>query len=106
MIELKTILQRLKNPSIILSVASQIVTILMLFHVQVNMNIVTGVITALCSIFVLLGIMSDPNTRNKGYGDDIKLCKNCGKSCAHTTIAGELVCTHCGAVYNEDDDTE
>ena len=70
MIDLKTILKRLKNPSVLISIASEIVVIFMLFNVGIGVNVVSGTLTAISSILVLLGILSNPDTENKGYGED------------------------------------
>ncbi|MEG1578708.1 MAG: phage holin [Oscillospiraceae bacterium] len=90
------ILERLKQPSVLISIASQIAALLLLFNVQVDMNLVTGVITALCSIFVLLGILSDPTTETRGYGDDWQYCANCHKESRHITVNGQKICRDCG----------
>ncbi|MEG1441607.1 MAG: phage holin [Oscillospiraceae bacterium] len=97
--QLKIILNRLKKPSVLLSIASQIVAILLLFNVNIDMNIVTGVITAITSIFVLLGIISDPTTQNKGYGDVFLKCEHCNKDAIYTVVDGRLVCSQCGTEY-------
>ncbi|MEG2518810.1 MAG: hypothetical protein RSB65_04065, partial [Oscillospiraceae bacterium] len=99
MTQFKVILERLKKPSVLISIASQIATILLLFKVNVDMTIVTGVITALGSILVLLGILSNPNTQNKGFGDDILPCAGCGKDTVHLMVNGEMVCRECGTVF-------
>lgn len=94
--QIKSILRRLKNPSVILSVVSQIITILMLFNVDVKADVITGIVTAACSIFVLLGILSNPTTENNGYGDDVIQCENCGKNCTCVNVKGEKICCNCG----------
>lgn len=96
MTHLNLILQRLKNPSVLLSIASQIVTLLLLFHIKVDINLVTGAIAAISSILVLLGIMSDPTTQNKGYTDDLFPCESCGSDTPHVLVNGKLVCRTCG----------
>ena len=100
MAQLKEILKRLKNPSTVLSLVSEIIVILILFKVNVNVDIVTGVVTACCSILVLLGIMSNPTTSNKGYADDIFYCKNCKENTCHTVIDNNLYCCKCGNKHN------
>lgn len=99
--QLLLILERLKKPSVLLSIASQIVTLLMLFNVKVDMNLVTGIITAITAILVLLGIVSNPTTKTGSYGDDILDCSLCGKQTAHVLINGKMVCSECGGVYEE-----
>ncbi|MEG0873908.1 MAG: phage holin [Clostridiales bacterium] len=100
--QLKIILSRLKNPSVVISIASQILTVLLLFHVKIgilDMNILTGTITAISSILVLLGITSDPTTKNKGYKDDILICANCQRKTIHRQINDKMVCEKCGTPH-------
>lgn len=99
--QLKIILQRLKNPSVLISIASQIITILVLLKVNVDVNLVSGIIAAICSILVLLGILSDPNTTNKGFNDIILPCENCGKNSRHVTINNDILCSMCGNKYKK-----
>lgn len=94
--QLKLILSRLKNPSVILSILSEVITILMLLNVNVNIDLVTGIVTAVCSILVLLGILSNPTAQNRGYGDDVMRCENCGKDSLHVQVNGKMVCIDCG----------
>lgn len=96
MSQIHAILERLKKPSVLISIASQIATILLLFNIPVNMNLVSAVITGLFSIFVLLGIVSDPTTQTKGYGDDWIKCSGCQKTSRHVMVNGKMVCTECG----------
>lgn len=93
--QLLVMLNRLKNPTVVLSIASQVIVILTLFHVNVDRNIITGVVTAGCSILVLLGIMSNPE--QKGYTDNITYCEECGECQVHIEVSDKLVCTKCGA---------
>lgn len=95
------ILERLKHPSVVLSIVSQVVAILLLLNVNVDQTIVTGVVTAICSILVFMGIMSNPTTKNKWYGDDTLYCENCQKDSPHIPVGNSMVCTTCGAVYTE-----
>lgn len=101
MLQLKKMLKRLKNPTTILSILSEIITILILLKVDVNVDLVTGIVTAVCSILVLLGIMSNPTTVTKGYGDDILYCKNCQEKTENVVINNELCCTKCGQKHEE-----
>jgi uncharacterized membrane protein len=94
--QLKVFLGRLRNPSVILSIASQVITILLLFNVNVDRDIIFGVITASCTILTLLGIMSNPSTETQGYTDDIYICEHCNKETVHVMVNGQLVCTECG----------
>ncbi len=99
MINFRDILERLRQPSVVLSIASQIVTILLLLNVNVDQNIVTGVVTAVCSILVFMGIMSNPTTQNKWYGDDTLYCKNCQKNTAHLSVADKMICSTCSTTF-------
>lgn len=94
-------ISRLKNPSVILSIVSEILTILVLVNVNIDMRIFTGIITAVCSILVLLGIVSDPSTKNRGYGDDLRMCEKCNKISSHVWINGKFICKNCGCEYKE-----
>ena len=100
--QLKIILSRLKNPSVVLSIVSQIITIITIFKIDVNENIVLKVTISICSIFVLLGIMSNPSTKNFGYGDDILNCQNCNEDTMHTIIDNDFVCTKCGHKFEKE----
>ncbi|MEG2000204.1 MAG: phage holin [Evtepia sp.] len=96
MTQIKTILERLKNPSVLMSILAQITSLLILFQIHVDMNLVNGVMTAVSSILILLGILSDPNTQKKGYGDDIMTCADCGETGVHYKINGKMTCKNCG----------
>ena len=101
MVQLKLILLRLKNPSVILSIISQVTALLLLFHIKLDESIVIGVATAVCSILTTLGILSNPSSKNKGYGDDIYVCKNCGRKSVHVFVKGQMVCCDCGCVKTD-----
>ncbi|MGL5973291.1 MAG: phage holin [Oscillospiraceae bacterium] len=89
-------MNRLKNPSVILSIVSHFVTLLTILHINVDIYVATGIVTTVCSILTLLGIMSDPTTKNKGYGDDLRDCTNCKNVSAHKHINGKSICVSCG----------
>lgn len=99
--QIKNILKRLKNPSVVISIVSQVAAILALLNVSVNVDVVTQVVVGISSILVLLGIVSDPTTENKGYGDDMKHCSQCGKMTSHLKVAGKLSCSQCGKEFEE-----
>lgn len=101
MIKFQDILERLKHPSVVLSIASQVVTILLLLNISVDQTAVTGIVTAACSILVFMGIMSNPTTKNKWYGDDTLYCENCQNNTPHIPVAGNMTCAYCGTVYTE-----
>ena len=96
MAQFKIFLNRLKKPSVILSLISQIIIILSLLNINVDTNQINAVATGIMSILVTMGIMSNPDTKNKTFGDDIRLCENCGNTDIHVDISGELTCTVCG----------
>ena len=97
----KAILERLRNPSVIFSIAAQLVTILTLLKVPGDANLIAGIVTASCSILVMLGILSNPTTKNKGYGDDILHCEGCGANSEHVEVAGQMYCKECGTLYTD-----
>ena len=102
MLHFKILLNRLKKPSVVLSVTSQIVTILLLFGFNVNESLVLAIVTAACSILVTLGILSNPDTQNKTYGEDLLVCSSTGELAQHTQIGGQMVCNSSGAVHQPD----
>ena len=97
--QFKVILERLKKPSVILSIASQIIAIFALLNVNIDATMVTGVITTGCSVLVMLGIMSNPSTKNKGFGDDILECAGCHKKTSHVLVGKKMVCSVCGTAH-------
>ena len=105
-IQLKLLISSLKQPSVILSIASRIISVMLLLGFQVNQSVVLAVVTACCSIMVTPGIMSNPDSTKKGYGDDLLTCSNSGKKELHTRINGQMVCTVCGAVYDPSKETD
>lgn len=60
---------RLRKPSIILSLVSQIITILLLLGFDIDKNLIMSVATIICSILVALGILSNSDSTKKGSGD-------------------------------------
>lgn len=102
--QLKVILTRLKNPAVLLSITSQLLTLVMLIWGNQNMSVFKGVIAAVSSIFVMLGIVSDPTAPRKTSGDDMLPCSHCRRRTAHYLIAGKLLCCECGKEYSKKDD--
>lgn len=98
--QIKSIIKRLKNPSVLLSLASYVATILLLTLTNISSSSVAAITTAALSIFTLLGVISNPDTKNKGYGDDILECPSCGKA-AHVEVGGQLVCKGCGTAHTD-----
>jgi|GEM_PF-904118 len=99
MAQLEVILNRLKNPSVLLSILSQLVTLLLLFGVQLDEELVTGVATTVCSILVTLGILSNPDS-GAGYRDRMLKCEEDGRETPHVRVNGQWVCTSCGKVHS------
>ena len=96
----KTMLKRLLKPKVFISIASEVISILVLFNINIDMNIVTAIITSAFSILIFLGIISDPNTQKKGYGDDIFKCTTCNKTTEHVLVNGQMTCRGCGGIHN------
>lgn len=99
--QFKAILQKLRKPSVILSIVSQIVAILALLNINVDNALVMAIATAACSILTTAGILSNPASDKKGFGDDIYYCEKCGKDSVHTKVDGKLVCSECGNALKE-----
>lgn len=94
--QIKLLLARLKKPSVLISLTSQVAAILVLLGSTVDVTAVTAIATAVCSLLATLGILSDPTAQNKGFGDDLGYCENCGALAPCVMVAGQLVCRHCG----------
>lgn len=101
---LKTILQGLKNPSVLLGILSQIIAVLLLLEVDVNISLVTGLVTAVCSILSLLGLMQFPLTGQganaKSPADKQLLCADCKRKTPHILVNGLMTCSKCGCIYS------
>ena len=59
---LRNILNKLKNPYTVIGITACIVAILNTFGVVMNNTKVDLVIQSVCTIFILLGIMNNPDT--------------------------------------------
>lgn len=59
------LLQRLKQPSVLTGIVAQIVSLLMLFNLDINASHVTEVITIALSLTVTLILVSDPSSKTK-----------------------------------------
>lgn len=99
MTQLLLIIQRLKKPSVLISIFSQIITLLILFGIDIDKGIAITAVTSICSILTLLGILSDPDSQHKGYSDDILVCSHCHKPSQHILINGKYICKECGCEY-------
>ena len=99
MIQLKNMLKRLKNPSVVLSIVSQVITVMVLLNIDVDKSAIMGIVTTVCSVFTLMGIMSNPDTKNKGYLDDVLTCTNCNGKTVHVKEGEAMVCVDCGTEH-------
>lgn len=97
--QLSPFLIRLRKPSIILSLVSQVITIMLLMGFDVNKNLIMSIAAIVCSMLVTLGILSNPDSSKKGFGDDVLICSNSKKPEKHVKIKDKYVCTECGAIY-------
>lgn len=75
--KLKTFLGTLRNPMVITSIISQILIILTLFKVNVDVDMISKIVIAVCSILVSLGIMNNPSKENTNKSIKIR-CSKCG----------------------------
>ena len=100
--QLKIFLQRLRKPSVVISIVSQIAILLISFGFDVNHNAVLQFAEIICSLFVFIGIMHNPDAKSKGYGDDILECSNEHEKEPHVLINGRLVCKICSTYYDEE----
>jgi uncharacterized membrane protein len=100
--QFKQFLNRLKKPSVLISLASLAVKLLIVLGLDINESAAIQATVFLCSIMVTLGIMSDPEAKAKGFGDDLLVCSSTGEKERHVEINGQMMCTKCGAVNKPD----
>lgn len=98
---LDRIFVRLKKPSVLVSIISEIIAIMLIFNVKVDVGVAEGLLAAVSSIFVTLGILSNPMKLGNGYQDDMRICENCGKMKRHVLVGGQLLCEDCGTKFVE-----
>lgn len=101
MLQLKLIIRRLRKPSVIASLTSQIITLCVLLGIDINTTLVTSFITTITTIFVILGIFSNPDAQRRGYRDDIMTCTECNKLSQHVKIGSQMVCANCGNISSD-----
>lgn len=94
------VIKRLRKPSVLLSLLSHVLTLFITMGLQVNEHYIMSIATIACSILVTLGILSNPDTTTKGYGDDYLICSASGRLEPHVPVNGKMVCTNCGAVHD------
>ncbi len=75
---------------------------MMLLGISLDTNLIMGIVAGLSSVMVTMGVLSNPDSVNKGYGDDILKCSREGVMEKHVMVAGKMVCQACGAVYQGD----
>jgi uncharacterized membrane protein len=105
-VQWQIILSRIRKPSVIMSVTSQLISLLMILGVHLNQNTIMTVVAIGCTILASLGILSNPDTQKGGYGDDILTSAGTGKKEPHVLINGQMVCKSSGAVYDPAKDLE
>ena len=98
---IKSILPHLRKPSVIISLTSQVIAIFALLNISVDAELINSLVFGVCEIFVVLGIFSNPNTKNKWYGDDVEFCEKCAKETLHSYTADGSICEECGAVAED-----
>lgn len=96
--QLKCVLKRLKKPSVIISIVSQIITLLVIFDINIDKNEIVKGLSLVCSILITLGIVSNPDTIKRGYLDDIAYCEKCLCKSKHILIDGDMRCELCGKI--------
>ena len=86
------IVSRLKNPAVVLSIASNLIALFLLLGYKVNESLVMSAMTIVCAMLVTLGIMCNPD-----YNTDTKLyCPTEKERTYHVEVAGRMVCSVCG----------
>jgi len=98
-IDLERLISRLKQPSVLLSLVSQGISIFILMGFNLNEDLIKSLAAIICSILVTLGILSNPDTKNRGYGDDILFCICDGKNAQHVRVNGHMICQKCGNIH-------
>lgn len=98
--QLKIVLKRLRRPSVIISIVSQVTAFLVLFNVNIDKSVIMSAATIVCSILTTMGILSNPDSQKNGYGDDIINCESCGGSKLHVNAGDQMICADCGAIHD------
>lgn len=62
---LKQILLRLKSPATVMGIVGYVVTILLTSGFVVDENAITTIAQSVCGILILLGIMNNPDDKEK-----------------------------------------
>jgi len=61
---------RFKNYGVWISISSLILLLLQTFHISFDIGKYNEIVNSILSILVMLGIINNPTTVNKGFGDD------------------------------------
>jgi len=90
--QLSRTLSRLKNPAVVLSIASNLIALFLLLGYKVDEGLIMSAVTIICAILVTLGIFSNPddNSDNRLY------CPVEEERTYHVVVAGRKVCSLCG----------
>ena len=97
---LTKIIIRIKKPSVVLSLVSNFITLLVTMGFKLDSKYIMSLATIICSILVTLGILSNPDSATKGYGDKYLICSRTGQLEPHEEIGGKMLCQNCGAEYD------
>lgn len=98
--KIKVILERLKNPIVLISIVSQILIILSVFKTNIDTDLVTKVMLAIGSILVSLGIVNNPSKET--IHTEFLYCRHCKRYTNHILINGRYICEECGNAYEGD----
>lgn len=64
---LESILTRLNNKGTILALAGLGVSLLVQLGLDIDSEKIVGIVSTICSILILLGVLNDPTESTKGY---------------------------------------
>ncbi|MCI7207289.1 MAG: phage holin family protein [Clostridium sp.] len=64
---LKSLLNRLNNKGTIISLTALIVSLLCQFGLDIDSEKILGIVQTICSILIILGILSDPIDNTEAY---------------------------------------
>ena len=95
MVQFRLILQRLRKPTIMMSVASQILTILILCGIKIDEAAIMTIATALCALLSTIGILSSADIKKKNKAGDVP---DENKVQQNVLTSGSIVCKNCGTV--------
>ena len=67
----RKVLCRLKNPTVILSIVSNLISLSLLLGYKLDYSLIMSAVTIICSIMVTLGIMTNPDKASEKAKDKI-----------------------------------